>query len=199
MKNSHQSTDIPPDDIFIYYLCIISPEGLNTMKIYKIMLLAVVTLILFASVATTAMEAGTFLKRGNKLLTSTLLRLTQHRWNTRQLLPGPGGGCHGGGGCPGGGCHNNTNMTDITGIFIYEGYWFKIGTMRMNFGPRSYINSTTATYDYDGDGSLETIFNELQGLLGTTITLTGLLRSQGTMLIVFYINGTPYRPLSLCN
>ncbi|PNX48341.1 MAG: hypothetical protein BV459_02560 [Thermoplasmata archaeon M11B2D] len=97
-----------------------------------------------------------------------------------------------GGGCGGGGCHNNTNMTEITGVLQYNNTVFKIGTTTLNFGCYDYLNSTTSPYDFDGDGEIETILNELLGLVGTTITVEGYTRCQNRF-IVFYINGIEYR------
>jgi len=97
-----------------------------------------------------------------------------------------------GGGCGGGGCHNNTNMTEITGVLQYNGTVFKIGTTTLNFGCYDFLNSTTSPYDFDGDGEIETILNELLGMVGTTITVEGYTRCQNRF-IVFYINGIEYR------
>jgi hypothetical protein len=97
-----------------------------------------------------------------------------------------------GGGCGGGGCHNST-MTEITGTLVYNDNKFKIDTTTLNFGCYSYINSTTSPYDFDGDGTLETILNELLGLVGTSVTVEGYLSCQNTRLVVYYINGVLYR------
>ena len=98
------------------------------------------------------------------------------------------------GGCGGHGCHNNSNMTEITGVLVvHNSTNFKIGTTRLNFGCYNYINTTISPYDFDGDGTIETIFNELLGLVGTSVTVKGYLRCQNTRLTVFYINGLPYR------
>ena len=49
--------------------------------------------------------------------------------------------------------------------------------------------------DFDGDGTIETIFNELLGLVGTSITVKGYLNCQGTRLMAFFINGIQYRDI----
>ncbi|KYK21513.1 hypothetical protein AYK25_03450 [Thermoplasmatales archaeon SM1-50] len=104
-----------------------------------------------------------------------------------------GGGCGGGGGHGGGGgCHNNTNMTEITGVLQFNNTEFKIGTTILKFGCYDYLNNTISPHDFDGDGEIETILNELLGMVGTTITVEGYLRCQNR-LIVFYINGLQYR------
>jgi len=98
------------------------------------------------------------------------------------------------GGCGGhGGCHNNTNMTELTGELTYEDSTFMIETTILNFGCYYYINTTTSPYDFDGDGELETILNELLGMVGTTITVEGYLRCHHSKLMVYYINGIAYR------
>ncbi len=102
-----------------------------------------------------------------------------------------GGGCGGGHG-GGGGCHNNTNMTEITGVLQFNNTEFKIGTTILKFGCYDYLNNTISPHDFDGDGEIETILNELLGMVGTTITVEGYLRCQNR-LIVFYINGLQYR------
>lgn len=110
-----------------------------------------------------------------------------------QILIAPlGGGC--GGGC-GGHCHNNTNMTEVTGVLTYDEGTFSIGTLILHFGCSSYLN-TTSPYDFDGDGTIETRLNELLGLVGTSITVDGIIRCQNTRMIVFYIDDLPYRDCS---
>jgi len=46
--------------------------------------------------------------------------------------------------------------------------------------------------DYDGDGELELVYDELHGLVGAEITVEGHLQSSGWMSI-FTINGEIYR------
>lgn len=89
------------------------------------------------------------------------------------------------------GCHNNSNMTTITGVLIQDGTNFKIGTTFLNFG--CHINTTISPYDFDGDGTIETILNELLGMVGTSITVQGFLSCHGTRLSVYYINGIQIR------
>jgi len=99
-----------------------------------------------------------------------------------------------GGGCGGhGGCHNNTNMTELTGLLTYDGSRFKINDTILNFGCYNYLNTTISPYDFDGDGALETILNELFGMVGTTITVDGFLNCMGSRLVVYLINGIEYR------
>lgn len=129
---------------------------------------------------------------------AVLVQLGEMKLATNPLMANPlGGGCGGGcGGHGGGGCHNNSNMTELTGVLTYNGITFTIETTILNFGCYSYLNTTTSPYDFDGDGELETILNELLGMVDTTITVEGFLRCQNTKLIVFYINGIEYRECS---
>jgi len=85
-------------------------------------------------------------------------------------------------------CHN---MTEITGVLTYTTGIFYIDSIRLHLGPHWYMKITQAPYDYDGDGILETIFSELQGLVGTTVTVKGHQHEDGS-LSVFFINDLPY-------
>jgi len=114
---------------------------------------------------------------------TTSLRINQ----TQFLLGTLGGGCDGGGGC-----HNNTNLTTMTGVLVYDDSTFMIEDTILNVGCPGFLN-TTSPYDFDGDGTVETRLNELLGMVGMTITVEGYLRFQQTRLIVFYINGVEYR------
>lgn len=121
---------------------------------------------------------------------AVVFQMSTFNVNKNQLLIGTlGGGC--GGGC-GGHCHNNTNMTEVTGVLVYDEGAFTIGTTLLHFGCSYYLNQTSP-YDFDGDGTTETRLNELLGLVGTSITVDGILRCQNTRLIVFYINNQPWR------
>jgi len=128
--------------------------------------------------------------------TATIFELNNLKFSANTMTRGTlGGGCGGHGG--GGGCHNDTNMTELTGVLACNGTTFTIETTILNFGCYNYINTTTSPYDFDGDGITETILNELFGMVGTTITVEGYLRCQNTHLIVFLINGIEYRDCSM--
>lgn len=124
--------------------------------------------------------------------TATIFQVSN--FGARNLMIGTlGGGCGGGGGHGGGGCHNNSNLTEMTGVLAYDGTTFTMETTILCFGCYEFLNTTITPYDFDGDGELETILNELLGMVGTTITVEGFLRCQNTRLVVFYINGIEYR------
>jgi neutral trehalase len=83
------------------------------------------------------------------------------------------------------------NLTEITGVFTYGSGIFSIDAVTLHLGPRWLMKIIQSPYDYDGDGMLETVFAELQGLVGATVTVTGHLHEDGS-LSVFFINGLPY-------
>jgi len=97
------------------------------------------------------------------------------------------------GGCGGHGCHNNSSMVEITGILEYSDSVFTIDGTILNFGCYNYLNTTISPYDFDGDGTLETILNELLGMVGTSITVEGYMCCHQSRLMVIYINGIEYR------
>jgi hypothetical protein len=83
------------------------------------------------------------------------------------------------------------NLTEIIGVFTYTLGIFSIDSVTLHLGPRWLMKITQSPSDYDGDGILETIFVELQGLIGTTVTVKGHLHEDGS-LSVFFINDLPY-------
>jgi len=89
-------------------------------------------------------------------------------------------------------CQGGVNLTNITGVLTFNGTNFYIGDVELHFGPSWYIKSAESTVDYDGDGNLELIYDELQGLVDTEITVGGHIQSSGWM-SVFTINGEVYR------
>ncbi len=125
--------------------------------------------------------------------TAAIIEVNTLNFKASTLLRGTlGGGC--GGGCGGhGGCHNNTNLTEMTGVLEYDGTTFTMDTTILMFGCYNYLNTTQSPYDFDGDGTTETILNELLGMVGTTITVEGYLHCQNTRLMVFFINGIEFR------
>jgi len=89
-------------------------------------------------------------------------------------------------------CQGGVNLTNITGVLTFDGSNFYINDVELHFGPSWYIKSAESNFDYDGDGTIELIYDELQGLVGTEITVEGHLQSSGWM-SVFTINGEVYR------
>ncbi|MCD6147513.1 MAG: hypothetical protein J7J34_05900 [Thermoplasmata archaeon] len=87
------------------------------------------------------------------------------------------------------------NLTEVTGVLTQDGVYFYLDGLRLYVGPYWYISIKESAYDYDGDGNTETIIEELQGLTGTTVTITGSLHDgiAGQRLTVFHINDMLYR------
>lgn len=89
-------------------------------------------------------------------------------------------------------CSNGCELVQITGTLTYDGTNFYIDNIELHFGPIWYINNAESAVDYDGDGENEVIFEELQGLVGSTVTLDAHFQSDNWM-SVFIINGETYR------
>ena len=89
-------------------------------------------------------------------------------------------------------CQGGCELITLTGILTFDGTHFFIDGIEIHFGPTWYITSAESAIDYDQDGSLEYIFDELQGLVGTTITIEGHEQSD-QWVSVFTINGELYR------
>ena len=89
-------------------------------------------------------------------------------------------------------CQGYSELITLTGMLTYDGTNFFIDGIEIHFGPTWYITSTESAIDYDQDGSFEYIFDELQGLVGTTITIQGHEQSD-QWVSAFTINGEVYR------
>ncbi len=89
-------------------------------------------------------------------------------------------------------CQGGVDLTTITGLLTYDGTNFYIDDVELHFGPTWFIVSAESSVDYDNDGELELVYDEIQGLVGTEITVEGHLQSSGWM-SVFTINGEIYR------
>ena len=89
-------------------------------------------------------------------------------------------------------CQGGVNLTNITGTLSFDGTNFYTEDVELHFGPIWYIKNNESSIDYDQDGNLELIYDELQGLVGPEITVEGHLQSSGWM-SVFTINGETYR------
>ena len=87
---------------------------------------------------------------------------------------------------------NCKEMVEITGVLTYDGTYFYVDDVEVHFGPVWYVSITESAIDYDGDGTEELIIYELQGLVGTTVTMEGHMQSDN-WLSVFTINDEAYR------
>ncbi len=89
-------------------------------------------------------------------------------------------------------CLGGCELVELTGELTYDGTNFFIGIVELHFGPNWYITSAIAVEDYDGDGEIELVFDEIMGLVGTEITVEGHMQSEEWM-SVFTINDLVYR------
>ena len=89
-------------------------------------------------------------------------------------------------------CQGGVDLTTINGVLTFDGTNFHIDDVELHFGPTWFIESAESSVDYDGDGELELVYDELQGLVGIEVTVEGHLQSSGWM-SVFTINGEIYR------
>ncbi len=89
-------------------------------------------------------------------------------------------------------CQGGVDLITVTGILTYDGINFYIDEIELHFGPDWFIESAESNIDYDGDGDLEIVYDELQGLVSSEVTVEGHLQSSGWM-SVFTINGEIYR------
>ncbi|MDG6218326.1 MAG: hypothetical protein QCI00_02680 [Candidatus Thermoplasmatota archaeon] len=89
-------------------------------------------------------------------------------------------------------CQGGCDLITLSGILTYNDIDFFIDGVELHFGPTWYIRSAESAIDYDQDGTLEIIYDELQGLVGTEITIEGHEQSD-QWVSVFTINGEVYR------
>lgn len=71
-----------------------------------------------------------------------------------------------------------------------------LGYVRVDFGPYWYISATIAKFDYDGINGIQTIAQELNGLVNTNVTLVTR-RCNDNSYEVFTINAMFYRSESV--
>ena len=91
-----------------------------------------------------------------------------------------------------GNCSGRGNLTNVSGVLEKNDTIYLINNITLKFGPYRYVYETIATYDYDADGFVETLAEELDGLVGTNVTISGHL-NENNELIVFSINELMYR------
>lgn len=89
-------------------------------------------------------------------------------------------------------CQDGCEPIMLTGILTFDDINFYIDDVELHFGPTWYITSAESAIDYDKDGTLEVIYDELQGLVGTEVTVEGHEQSD-QWVSVFTINGEVYR------
>ena len=89
-------------------------------------------------------------------------------------------------------CQGGVNLTTLTGILTYDGTNFYIDDVELHFGPTWFVITAESNIDFDNDGELELVIDELLGLVDSEVTVEGHLQSSGWM-SVFTINGETYR------
>ena len=97
-----------------------------------------------------------------------------------------------GSGLPGNDDDGNETTTTVTGVFEQAtGEDYRLDGLAVDIGAEWYTNSTEADTDLDGDGTVETIRAEFDGLVGQNVTLT--VETDGTEGDVLAVNGEQYR------
>ena len=81
---------------------------------------------------------------------------------------------------------NYLNITRLEGILTYDNGTFMVDTTVLYLGNELFLKSL-AKSDYDGDGTYEYVWQELEGLVGTELVVNGIL--DGDTLYVSHING----------
>jgi len=148
-----------------------------------IVAVAIVSLLTFSGVVATAVEAGGNMEKQKQ--TAPLDGNQFGLWERiRNRICDTFGICNG----------DCTEMVEVTGMLSYDGTYFYVADVEVHFGPVWYVSITEAAIDYDGDGVEELIIDELQGLVGTTVTMEGHMQSDN-WLSVFTINGETYRDI----
>ena len=84
------------------------------------------------------------------------------------------------------------DLTVLEGTLGHGARFFQINDTELHFGPNWYIHNTVSSYDYDRDGTNETIIQEIEGLTSTEISVEGCLHSE-KWISVYKINGISYR------
>jgi len=82
-------------------------------------------------------------------------------------------------------CKGGYNLTTLTGIMTYDEVNFYIENVELH-------TSAMSAVDYDQDGEIELVIDELLGLVGNEVTVEGHYQSDDWM-SVFTINGEIYR------
>lgn len=84
-----------------------------------------------------------------------------------------------------------TTLRTLVGVLEHCGGQYCVGDSVVDFGPPWYLEGTQARHDFDGDGRTGMIREEVEGQIGSTVTL----ETDGGALDedVFTIDGLPFR------
>ena len=88
-------------------------------------------------------------------------------------------------------CRGNSSEC-LQGTLGHGARFFEINDTELHFGPNWYIHTAISAYDYDRDGTNETIIDEIDGLTSIEISVEGCLHSEN-WISVYKINGIEYR------
>jgi hypothetical protein len=94
------------------------------------------------------------------------------------------------GGSTTGGRHDGVTLHEISGTLERCGTDYCVGGEVVDFAPLWYLNSTSAGQDYDGDGVVGTLADEIAGLVGTSVDIQA---EAGRFPDVHFLNGAHYR------
>lgn len=86
---------------------------------------------------------------------------------------------------------NETRVTVSGTLESLAGEDYRLDGLAIDIGAEWYTSNTTAKTDFDGDGTVETIRAEFDGLVGESVTLT--VETDGTEGDVFAVEGAQYR------
>jgi hypothetical protein len=70
---------------------------------------------------------------------------------------------------------------------------FYIGPIELEFGPEAWVMTAGPSEDFDGDGDLERLLNELRGLVGRPVTALVRLDNDGDEANVYRLNDLTFR------
>lgn len=68
-------------------------------------------------------------------------------------------------------CDDPPMLSPLSGELVRTGGTFFVAGEEVDPGPEWYLVGTTASVDYDGDGQLESMWAELDGLTGTEVSI----------------------------
>lgn len=87
---------------------------------------------------------------------------------------------------------DNETVETVSGtIESTDGEGYRLDGLRIDIGAAWYVNDTEAPADFDGDGTVETIRAEFDGLVGEDVTLT--VETDGEEGDILGVEGTEYR------
>lgn len=96
------------------------------------------------------------------------------------------------------GCPDPPTLSTLSGELIETLGAFFVHETEVDPGPTWYLTDAEAPLDYDGDGAVETRWAEINGLVGTTVTLAVDEAGRGGDRDLYAINGLQWREADGC-